>query len=236
MQGTSPPRRAGRLGVLALLGIFGHAFFVVVVTLLPFFNPGYSSADDAISGLLLGPYGFVLSGAFFAAGIGSLALAVGIYRTTRGVRGALSGCVLIGLWALGVALAGVVLVDAQGNPTESATILHLTGAGLAFFSAPAGILVLSRVFARDAQWSSFYPLSLALGFAAVVALIDMTTILIGLSNLVETLGPGARRSVEGVGIIQRVFVVTVILWMALAATRLRSIAKDKADRFLTLGR
>ena len=224
------------MGVLALLGIFGQAFFVVVVALLPFFNPGYSSADDAISGLLLGPYGFVLSGAFFAAGIGSLALAVGIHRTTRGMRGALSGCVLIGLWALGVALAGVVLVDAQGNPTESATILHLTGAGLAFSSAPTGMLVLSRVFARDAQWSSFYPLSLALGFAAVVALIDMTTILIGLSNLVETLGPGARRSVEGVGIIQRVFVVTVILWMALAASQLRFIAKDKANRFLTLGR
>ncbi len=81
MQASNPPPRAGRLAVLALLGIFGQAFFVVVVVLLPFFHPDYSSVEDPISRLLLGPYGFVLSGALFAAGLGSLALAVGIRQT-----------------------------------------------------------------------------------------------------------------------------------------------------------
>ena len=236
VQPKSPPRRAGSLKALALLGILGQALFVGVVALLPFFQPGYSSADYPISRLLLGPYGFVLSGALFAAGLGSLAIAVSIRRTTRKARGPLWGCVLIGLWALGMVLAGIVFLDEQGNPTESTSILHGTGVGLAFLAGPVGILVLSRVFARDARWSSFYPLSLALGFAGMVALIDMVTVVFMLSNLDAALGPGARRSVEGLGIIQRVFVGTVILWMVLAGVRLRSIAKDKSGRFSVLGR
>ena len=229
MQATSPPPRAGRLRVLALLGIFGQAFFVVVVALLPFFQPDYSSVDDGISRLLLGPYGFVLSGAFFASGLGSLALAVGIRRTTRGTRGSLLGSVLIGLWGVGFALAGVVFTDAEGNPTETALTFH-AAATLGFVSALAGMLLLSRVFARDALWSSFYPLSLALAFGALVGLIDALVVLAGLTSLIEAVGPAAR-SFEGLGMIQRVFVGTVILWMLLAAIRLRSIAKS--GRFTT---
>ncbi|MDP8952684.1 MAG: DUF998 domain-containing protein [Actinomycetota bacterium] len=215
--------------VLALLGIFGQAFFVVVVALLPFFQPDYSSVDDAISRLLLGPYGFVLSGALFASGLGSLALAVGIRRTTRGTRGSLLGSVLIGLWGVGFALAGVVFTDAEGNPTETARTFH-SAATLGFVSALAGMLLLSRVFARDALWSSFYPLSLALAFGALVGLIDALVVLAGLTSLIEAVGPAAR-SFEGLGMIQRVFVGTVILWMLLAAIRLRSIAKS--GRFTT---
>ena len=141
------PYRDDHLGVLAILGIFGQAVFVVVVALLPFFRPEYNSFDEPISKLLVGPYGFIQSGALFAAGLGSLALAVGIRRTTRTVRGSLLGCLLIGLWAVGSALAGIVLTDAEGNPTHSALIFHTTVAGIAFLCGPSGMLVLSRVFA-----------------------------------------------------------------------------------------
>lgn len=205
-------------------------FFVVVVALLPFFHPGYSSVDDPISRLLLGPYGFVLSGALFAAGLGSLAIAIGIRQTTRGSGGSLLGSVLIGLWAVGVALAGIVFTDAEGNPTAIALALHGAAVGLAFVSALAGILLLSRVFARDARWSSFYPLSLALGFAALVGLTDMVTVRAGIANIIEVAGP-VGRGFEGLGIIQRMFVGAVIVWMILAAAQLRSIAKS--GRFTT---
>src|SRR4051812_6191571 len=164
MRSSALPHPASRLSVLAIFGICGPAFFVAVVVLLPFFHPGYSSVDNPISFLLVGPYSFVLSDALFATGVGSLALAVGIRKTTRGVRGSLLGSVLVGLWALGFTLAGVVLTDVEGTPTETGLLLHGIAVGLAFVSAVAGILLLSWTFARDARWSSFYPLSLALGF------------------------------------------------------------------------
>lgn len=123
------------------------------------------------------------------------------------------------------ALAGIVPTDAEGNPTETALALHGLAVGLAFCSATLGILVLSRVFARKVRWSSFYPLSMALGFAAIVGLIDMTVVSIGLSDLREAVGPLVR-SFEGRGLIQRIFVGTVVFWMLLAAIRLRSITKD----------
>jgi hypothetical protein len=131
------------------------------------------------------------------------------------------GSVLIGLWAICFALAGIVFTDAEGDPTEIALALHaavLPGFVFAF----AGILLLSGVFARDARWSSFYPVSLALGFAALVGFADAIAILVEGENFIEGLGPG---------IIQRVIVGTVVLWMMLAGIRLRSIAKS--SRFTT---
>ena len=80
------------------------------------------------------------------------------------------GPALIGLWGIGLALAGVVFTDAEGNLTQTAQAFHSVVAGLAFICAPAGMLLLSRVFARDGRWAPFYPLSLILGFAALVGL------------------------------------------------------------------
>jgi len=226
VQVTSSPPRSNRLGVLSLLGFFGQTIFVVAVALLPFFHPGYSSVNDPISFLLLGPYGLVLTGALLAAGLGSLALAVGIRRTTRGVRGSLLGSVSIGLWAVGLALAGVIPTDAEGRPTQGATFFHGAVGTLAFVFGLAGVLLLSGVFAREARWASFYPLSLALGFAAFVGLTELMTVQVGLVSLIEAVSP-LSRSFYGLGIVQRVFVGTVILWMILAAARLRSIAKSE---------
>src|SRR3954469_4143073 len=99
MMSTEPPHRSIRwLEVLAVLGIFGQALFLVAAVMLPFFQPGYDPVDDAISTLLLGPYGFLLSVALFAAGLSSLALALGILQTTaRGARRSLLGPVLVGV-------------------------------------------------------------------------------------------------------------------------------------------
>jgi hypothetical protein len=59
----------------------------------------------------------------------------------------------------------------------------------------------------------------------LVGLADGVAVLVGLASLIEAVGPVAL-SFEGLGIIQRVFVGTVTLWLMLAAIRLRSIAKS----------
>jgi hypothetical protein len=227
VQSTKPSYRASiRLRVLALLGIFGQAIFILVVVLLPFFQPGYSSFDDPISALLIGSYGFVLSGALFAAGVGSVVLGFGIHQATRGARWGLLGSILIMLWGIGFAFAGIVFTDAQGRLTDAARTLHGSAVGLAFLSVVPGILMVSKVFARDARWSSFYPLSMALGFAAAVGLIDFMSLSAGLADLRETVGPIVG-SFEGRGFVQRMFVGTVILWMMLVAVRLHWLAKGR---------
>lgn len=220
------------LRALAVLGVCGPTFFVAVVVLLPFFQPEYSSFSDPISSLLIGRYGYVQSAAFFIAGLGSFALIIGIRAATRGSKGRRSGSALIGLWALGFALAGILPTDDEGQPLDAARTFHQTVAALAFVSVVAGMLVLSRLFAWDARWRSFYPLSLALGFAALVGLVDLVTVTAGLVDLAAVVGPVAR-SFEGYGVIQRIFVGTVMLWMMLAAIRLYSIAKG--ERFTTSG-
>lgn len=221
-----PPPRARQLGVLAALGVFGQVVFFLAVALLPLFQPGYSSFDDPLSALLIGPYGFLLTGAVFVTGLGSLALAIGIRKTTRGTRGSLLGSALIGLRGIGIAIAGIVLTDPEGNPTETGLHLHALSAGVSLSAALLGILVLSRVFAREARWSAFYPVSLALGFAAVVGLIDLAAIWVGLHDFREVVGPSVLSSFSGLGLMQRMFVGPLEVWMLLTAARLRSIAKD----------
>ncbi len=72
----------------------------------------------------------------------------------------------------------------------------------------AGMFVLSRTFKRDARWQAFWPWSLVLAVAALIGVI-------------------VAAPIEGpwVGLIQRSYIGPIILWLALVAFRLRSIAK-----------
>jgi hypothetical protein len=81
------------------------------------------------------------------------------------------------------------------------------GAGNAFM---AGMFVLSMTFKRDARWRSFWPYSLALAFAALITFFLK--------------GDG-----QWTGLYQRIFNGTILLWLILAAIRLRSIASRSVE-------
>jgi hypothetical membrane protein len=213
---VSPPsatrQEARRLELIAVVAIVGQAFFAATALLLPFVSE-YSLTSDYISELAIGRYGYLQTAAFFAVGSGTLALAVGIRVATKGSWGSRVGSVFIGLYGLGGILVGIFPtgeVDAAGS-VESPTsvgIVHIGVSALAFVFGIAGMFVLSRTFKRDARWRAFWPLSLVLAVAALVAFIVS----------VPSQGPW-------VGLIQRIFIGTIILWQVLVAFRLRSIAR-----------
>lgn len=240
--GKHPPlplHRVNLLQLLALLGLCGPMVFAAVVVVLPYFRlDEYSSLRDPVSALLLGRYGYIQTAAFFAAGLSSIAVAVGIRRTMRGSsRGSRLGIILIELWAVGFMLAGILPTDAEGQPTQAAASFHASVAFLAFVGAVAGILTLSKRFAGDGRWRSFYPLSLAIGFATLVGLVDLIMVMHGLIDqaaAIELTTHNDPRIIgmlsqgfEGFGIIQRIFLGTVMLWVILAAGQLHSIARNE---------
>jgi hypothetical membrane protein len=200
------------LGLLAAGAIVGLAFFAATALLLPLISE-YSLTADYISELVIGRYGYLQTAAFFAAGLGTLALAVGVREATNGSWGTRLGSALVGLYGVGLILAGILPtdeIDPAGrvvSPTSVGT-MHMVVSALAFVFVIAGMFVLSRTFKRDARWQALWPWSLVLALATLIGVI------------VAAPSEGAW-----VGLIQRTYIGTIIMWQVLVAFWLRSIAK-----------
>jgi hypothetical protein len=200
------------LGLLAAVAIVGLAFFAATALLLPIISE-YSLTADYISELVIGRYGYLQTAAFFAAGLGTLALAVGVREATNGSWGTRLGSALVGLYGVGLILAGIMPTDEFDpagrvvSPTSVGT-MHMLVSALAFVFVIAGMFVLSRTFKRDARWQALWPWSLVLALATLIGVI------------VAAPSEGAW-----VGLIQRIYIGTIIMWQVLVAFWLRSIAK-----------
>jgi hypothetical protein len=173
----------------------------------------YSLTADYISELAIGRYGYLQTAAFFAAGLGTLVLAVGVREATNGSWGSRLSSGLVGLYGVGVILAGIFPTDEidPAGRVESPTsvgAVHIVASALAFVFSIACMFVLSRTFKRDARWQAVWPWSLVLAFAALV----------GFIMSVPSEG-------SWVGLIQRIFIGTIIVWQVLVAFWLRSITK-----------
>src|ERR687898_242622 len=154
-----------------------------------------------------------------AACLGTLALAWAVREATNGSWGSRLGSALMGLYGVGIILTGIFPTDEidpagrVGSPTIAGTA-HEVVSLLAFMLGLAGVFVLSRTFKRDARWRAFWPWSLALAFAVLVGFI------------VLALSAGTA----WIGLIQRIFNGTIILWLVLVAFRIRSILQRCIDR------
>ena len=115
MSTSASHQEAGRLGLLASVTIVGLAFFAATALLLPIVSE-YSLTADYISELAIGRYGYLQTAAFFAAGLGTLSLAVGVREATR----------LVGVDPHKASVAAVD--EAVGELVERASFLPIEGA------------------------------------------------------------------------------------------------------------
>lgn len=163
----------------------------------------YGIKQDFISELAIGRFGFVQTLAFAAFGIGAVALAAGLRKSTKGSWGSLVGSALVGLFGIGVLLDAVFPIDPGGRMATVAGTVHLMAALVAFVCMIVAMFVLSKTFKQSARWRSLWHVSLLLAFSALAAFF---------------LPSGG----EWAGLFQRVFMGIVIFWMVIVAIRLRS--------------
>jgi hypothetical protein len=159
----------------------------------------YVFSEQTVSEFAVGRYGFLMTSAFIALGIGELALAVGLWRSAGARFGPILQ-VVGGMADLTSAIFVADLLDAPG--TTHGAIHDGVGAVGALLVIPT-LLAYAWAFRRNAQWRSFALPTLLWALAAVAAFV-----------LVIALGE------QNQGTSQRIYLAVYVSWLITAAVRL----------------
>lgn len=204
-------RPAKQAPLLTLVTLASIAWFCLSLVALHLLRPDVPPLARGISHYANGPYGFLLTVASVVLGVGGITLVLGLYRSVAPSAGSRVGLVLLGVWGVATALAGIFPIDAPGAPPTIAGAIHSL-AGLNFLCAVGATLLLARRFRQDDRWAAFARPAVVVARAVLVAAIALYILIEPLS----TLGLG--------GLAQRVYWATLLVWLAVTALRLRAIA------------
>jgi Protein of unknown function (DUF998) len=207
---------------LLLCGVIGPSLFYVVLLIEGATRPGYNAIQTQGSYLALTDQGWEQIANFIVCGSLCIAFAVGLRRIWPTGRASVWGPLLIGLFGLGLVIAGVFVTDPGGGYPPGAPIngtpqtwhgwVHGINA-LVFFNVvlPAACFVLAWRFAADPpnrRWATYS---------------WVTGALILVISIPATFGmPFAYKAGFPVvdGLIQRILIFIGWAWLALTALRL----------------
>ena len=207
---------------LLLCGVVGPPLFVLVLLIEGATRPGYSAWRTDGSYLALSNQGWEQIANFLVCGVLCIAFAVGLRRVFRTGRAAVWGPLLIGLFGLGLVVAGVFVADPgggyppgapiNGNPQTVHGWVHgITGLLLFNVVLPAASFVLARRFAADPQnrrWATYSWVTGA--FILVVSVVNTISL------------PIAEKAGFPVldGLVQRVLIIMGWVFLSLVALHL----------------
>lgn len=198
----------GQASWAATVAIAGSAYFALAIAALHFLRPGLSPVSHFTSEYANGSYGFLMTSAFFSMFLATAALVVGLYQRMPQQALSRTGLVFLGLWGIGVAIAMTFPIDAEGAPVTLSGTIHQSAGPLTFLCASIGVTLLSLRFGHDENWR---PLQR-------VALVLSLVIAAGFVATAYNFFTGG----EFGGLMQRIVLATIVMWMLLIAARLRS--------------
>jgi Protein of unknown function (DUF998) len=203
---TSPD--AGRFrsaAFLALLAIGGMVYYLSSVVAAHLLRPDVHPVSEAVSYYAVGPYGFFIGLAIFALGVGSLALTLGLHLGIAPPGRSRVGLLLLALYGVSQLVVALFSIDAESAKTTTGIVHNIAG-NISFFCFPPAVILLSMGMGKDERWRSLKRPALAL---SLVVLVEAILVMV------------SANVVGGFGLAQRLFLLTTVLWMLLAAIRLR---------------
>jgi hypothetical protein len=215
----------------ATITLVAFAYFVIAVTALYFLNPQYSLIRSFVGNFNLGAYEFLIASTFFSLGLGSLALVIGLYQGMAQSARSWTGLLLLGIWGIGMLmagifptddgsstvphmttalLAGVFPVEVQATPETGFSFTHIIAILGSLFSLSLAAIVLSRRFKHEEKWRSIYRFSLILALVMVAASIFLFQAIFLL----------IRTEFDVFSLSLKLLTFFSLLWLLLIATRL----------------
>jgi hypothetical protein len=179
------------------IGMVGVGAFVLTLVALHFLDPDLSVVDGYISEYALGDYGWLSRIGNIAAGLGTVAIALGLRSTLASGKRVTASWVLILIGGLGWIVSGFFATDPTGaTDTTTAGAVHDLAGYVQLLSLVAASWVLRGVFSRDDRYKHLARTQLWFAVLISVALVAMIL-------LFEV----------SVGLPQRVFVVVMLSWL-----------------------
>jgi len=204
--------------LLARLTIAGTLLYVVLDVIAQVLPPHYSPISQAESDLAVGPYGYVMTINFVIRGLLGLAVLWALVESAAKEGVSRFGLITVGIWSVGALLLALFPTDLAGQTPTLHGILHLTIALLAFLGGAIGELLLSLSFGRVQWLRSLKRLGVVISVLAIIALL--------------LLGSAARvHALQNVGgLIERLFIGLVLLWMLVVALGISTLRARTALR------
>ena len=178
-------------------------YFVVAVAVLHFLRPEYNPINHAVSNYAVGPYGYLMTAAFYVLALSVFALALGLFRSIALTNLSRIAVLLLFLASCGMVIMGIFPGDVHAlHPPATITgIIHWTAAGISFLSIMIAAFLLSGSFKTDERFQVFQRPCFLLALAMVGALLLYGILAFG----------------GWIGIGQRIYIAVCLLWLLVLA-------------------
>ena len=211
---TQQASHAAARASAATLGAVIYTFGALLV--LHFLRPEYDPVLRVISNYAVGPYGFLMTSAFFAIALSMLSLTFAIHKGVVPAGRSRAGLILLTAAGVGFLIVAIFPTDVtpDDSPTTTVGAIHILASVTSLLLFIVAALLLSRRFRKDSTWLSFRRTPLRLALACLAAFIAFFAI------------KAANLPIGGVG--QRVLVITVLLWLSVTGNHLRHVSLRSA--------
>ncbi len=187
------PRHLGGVALVAIV------LFAVACTTAQGLRSDLDWVRAPLSFYLLGEYGWLVKGAYFALAAALVSLGIGYYRALAYT--ARSGAPRLLFVTGGAALAVTAVAEAgPGSGDSLETVIHVVAAGMAFLCVTVAMLLQSVRMRHDTAWRGRFLLAFCLGAACFAAM------------WIHALWREVPR-----GLSQKVVIALILAWLGLAA-------------------
>ena len=210
--------------LLGWLAVMGPIAFTIVWIVGAVVQDDYSVRREDISALaaLDAQNAWIMITGFLLLGAGMLALGAGLAGALKG-RSATVGSILVGVAGVGIIVAGLARndcssqLDACADRADAGDVswhhaTHDLVSLVVFLALVAAALVFARVFRGDQSWRDLRTYSLITAVLGLVLLVLFITGVAGSWN----------------GLLQRVFVTVLFLWIAVLGARLIRLSRAQS--------
>jgi hypothetical membrane protein len=208
---------------LGRLAVAGPIAFTAAWLIGPLAQDVYSARQEDISALaaLDAQHAWIMITGFLLLGAGTVALGAGLAMTLKGRR-AVIGSILVMIAGVGLVVTGLARNDCSSELSACAegidagdaswhSMVHDTVSLVVFLALIAAPVVLAGAFRGAEHWRDLWSYSLVTGLLGFVLLIMYVT--------------GAAGSWNG--LLQRLFVSVLFLWIAVLGLRLRRASRTQ---------